>query len=104
MDKLSQASEDLLNNKTKNKVSNLFKALADPTRISILYALKHNRLTVSELTIVLNMTQSAVSHQLRTLRDANLVSFEKKGKEVYYSLADDHVHQIFDQAVEHVEE
>ena len=61
-------------------------------------------LCVCDLANVINTSQSAVSHQLRVLRDANLVVNNRVGKEVFYSLADDHVHEIFNQAIEHVEE
>lgn len=101
---LAKIKNTLISNETKNKVSHLFKALADPTRITILFALKGKSLTVSELVVILEMSQSAISHQLRVLRDSNLVNYEKKGKEVIYSLADEHVHEIFNQAIEHVEE
>ncbi|CDR30948.1 Transcriptional repressor smtB homolog [Acholeplasma oculi] len=88
----------------EHKVSILFKTISDPTRIKIIYALKNKELSVNEIVDKLEMTQSAVSHQLKTLRDVNLVTFQKKGKEVYYKLADNHVYMIFDQAIEHVEE
>lgn len=101
---LEDIKVNLINSKTKHKVSLLFKAMANPTRMNILFALKNNSLSVSELTTILNMSQSAISHQLRVLRDVNLVVYEKKGKEVYYSLADTHIHEIFNQAIDHVEE
>lgn len=93
-----------ISQETKQKVSNLFKTLSDPTRISIIYALTEKALTVTELSQKLNMTHSAISHQLRVLRDTYLVKNTKVGKEVYYELADNHVHTIFNQAIEHVEE
>jgi|SRR5690625_537030 len=86
------------------KVSNLFKVLRDPTRIDILYTLKENRLTVTEIKNELNMSQSAISHQLRILKDVNLVKDERVGKNVFYSLADNHVYEIFNQAIDHVKE
>lgn len=93
-----------INETTKQKVSLLFKTLADPTRISILYELTEKEISVTTLASNLKMTQSAISHQLRVLRDANLVNYTKVGKEVYYKLADNHIHTIFNQAIEHVEE
>lgn len=90
--------------KTEEKISKLFKTIADPTRIKIIYAVKNQELTVTEITRALLMTQSAVSHQLKILRDVNLVTKQRKGKEVYYKLADNHVYAIFNQAIEHVEE
>lgn len=91
----------LLSNKDKEKVSNLFKAISDPTRIDILSLLKEEALTVSEIVEKLKMSQSAISHQLKTLRDACLVRANRSGKFVYYSLKDDHVYEIFNQAIEH---
>lgn len=96
--------DKIINEETMSKVSSLFKVISDPTRINILYALKESSLSVTELTQALNMSQSAISHQLKVLRDANLVINQKKGKEVIYSLADSHVYEIFNQAIEHVEE
>lgn len=83
-------------------VSNLFKVLSDPTRIKIIYLLKDNTLSVNEIKDSLNMTQSAISHQLRVLKDTNLVKYERSGKNIIYSLSDNHVYEIFNQAIEHV--
>ncbi len=85
-------------------VSTLFKALSNPTRIKILFALKQKALSVTEITHILKMSQSAISHQLKELKMARLVKHQKKGREIIYELADDHVHQIFDMAIEHVKE
>lgn len=93
-----------LNDTTKTLISNLFKILSDPTRLSILDALKGKELTVTELTDELAMSQSSISHQLKTLRESNLVKFRRNGKEVIYSLSDNHVNSILDQAIEHVKE
>ncbi|WIF89043.1 ArsR/SmtB family transcription factor [Acholeplasma laidlawii] len=98
------AEQTLLESRIEDKVSILFKTLSDPTRIKIIYALKNKELTVSEIVELVGITQSAVSHQLRVLRNVNLVNYVKKGKEVIYSLSDEHVYNIFDQAVEHVKE
>ncbi len=86
------------------KVSRLFKTIADPTRLKIIYMLKNQELNVSKIVEALNMEQSAVSHQLKVLRDINFVSYEKRGKEVYYKLADEHVYMIINQAYDHVME
>lgn len=94
----------LLNEIEKQKVSNLFKVIADPTRIDILYTLKDSRLSVSEIKDKLNMSQSAISHQLRVLKDVNLVKDERVGKNIFYSLSDNHVYDIFNQAIDHVRE
>lgn len=94
----------LLCHEVEDKVSLLFKTLSDPTRIKIIYLLKDKELSVSEIINFLNMTQSAVSHQLKTLRDTNLVTYRKQGKNVIYRLTDDHVYMIFSQAIDHVME
>ena len=81
-----------------------FKLFGDTTRIRILWALDHAELCVCDIAALLNMTKSAISHQLRILRDGNLVRARRDGKVVYYSLADSHVKEIFEKAVEHLEE
>lgn len=85
-------------------LAEFFKVFADSTRIKILCALHECELCVCDIAALLNMTNSAVSHQLKILRQANLVKNRKQGKEVYYTLSDNHVRQIFDLAVEHLEE
>lgn len=85
-------------------MSKLFKVFGDGTRINILAALNSHEMCVCDLAVLMDMTKSAVSHQLRVLRDNNLVKFEKKGKHAYYSLADDHVKKILDVALEHINE
>lgn len=81
-----------------------FKAVADPTRLKILYALLNEELCVCELTELLGMTQSAISHQLRVLRNMRLVKYRKEGRSVFYSLDDEHINQLFIAGLEHVEE
>lgn len=88
----------------RKKVSDLFKVLQDLTRIDILYILKERKLTVTEIKDKLNMSQSAISHQLKVLKDVNLVKGERAGKNVFYTLADNHVYEIFNQAIDHVKE
>lgn len=83
-------------------LAELFKVFGDPTRVRILWALEHAELCVCDIAIILDMTQSAISHQLRTLKQAKLVKSRREGRVVYYSLADDHIHQIFAQGLEHV--
>lgn len=85
-------------------MSLLFKMFADPTRIKILTVLKEGSLNVCEISFILKMTHSAISHQLATLKMANLVKGEKVGKEVYYSLIDDHVSSLLSIGLEHVME
>lgn len=83
-------------------VAELFKVFGDSTRTKILAALFHHELCVYDICKVVNMTKSAVSHQLKVLRDYNLVKPRKQGKEVFYSLADEHVVMIYEKALEHV--
>ena len=85
-------------------MANLFKILGDVTRTKILAALEKGELNVSELSILINMQISAVSHQLRILRQAKLIKPKKVGKEVFYSLDDEHVSLIFNCALAHVKE
>jgi len=82
----------------------IFKVLGDPTRVRLLYALAQRELCVCDLSAVLGMTQSAISHQLRVLRSARLVRYRKAGKMVYYALADKHVTQFIDVGVDHARE
>ncbi len=84
--------------------ADLFKVLGDPTRMRLLYALSQRELCVCDLSAVLDMTQSAISHQLRVLRGARLVRHRKVGKIVYYSLADAHVVQLMEVGVDHARE
>ena len=86
------------------RLSDLYKMFSDPTRLKILWALHEDEICVCDLAVILNMTKSAISHQLKSLRTANLVKFEKRGKSVYYSLADDHVKDIFEKGFEHINE
>jgi len=85
-------------------LAGIFKVLGDVTRVRMLKALSIQELCVCDLAAVLDLTQSAVSHQLRLLRGARLVKYRKDGKVVYYSLDDDHVKTLFDQGLEHVQQ
>ncbi|MBQ6149191.1 MAG: helix-turn-helix transcriptional regulator [Oscillospiraceae bacterium] len=85
-------------------VAELFKNFSDSTRIRILYSLFEKERSVTEIAELLNMNQSAISHQLRFLKNSKLVSNRREGKTIYYSLADDHVYNIISQGIEHVEE
>lgn len=86
------------------KLSMFFKAISDETRIKILYSLSRSKMCVCDLAALLGMTVSAISHQLRVLRQAGLVRSEKQGKVVYYMLSDDHVNTVFNNAIEHIME
>ena len=85
-------------------LAELFKIFGDSTRIRILYVLFEAEVCVCDLAEALNMTQSAISHQLRILKQNKLVKSRREGKSVFYSLADDHVRTIIDQGREHIEE
>lgn len=85
-------------------LAELFKVFGDSTRIRILYALFESELCVGDMAQILNLTQSAVSHQLRILKDAKLVKFRREGKIIFYSLDDDHVRTMLSMGMEHVEE
>lgn len=82
-------------------LANLYKMFANDTRIKLMWALSHESMCVCDLAFLLGMTKSAVSHQLKSLRLSNLVRYEKHGKVVYYSLADNHVKDIFEKGLEH---
>ena len=84
-------------------LAELFKIFGDSTRVKILYALlEAEELCVCDIASLMDVTQSAVSHQLRVLKSSKLVKFRKQGKTVYYSLADDHVCRILSQGMEHI--
>lgn len=87
---------------TLYKLAELFKIFGDSTRIRILDTLEERELCVQEIADELTMTQSAISHQLRILKQADLVKSRREGKAVFYSLADDHVATIMAQGLEHV--
>ncbi len=85
-------------------LAELFKIFGDSTRIKILYVLFETEMCVCDIAQILNMTVSAISHQLRILKQARLVKFRKEGKSVFYSLADDHIKKIIDNGMEHINE
>ena len=85
-------------------LADFFKVFGDSTRIKILWSLEKSELCVCDIAVLLNMTQSAISHQLKVLKDARLVKYRKEGKIVYYSLDDEHVNTIFNQGFTHINE
>ena len=85
-------------------LAELFKVFGDTTRIRILYVLFEAEMCVCDIAQILNMTQSAISHQLRVLKQARLVRNRREGKQIYYSLADDHVRTIIGQGMDHIDE
>ena len=86
------------------ELAELFKVFGDTTRVRILYALSAQEMCVCDIAVLLNMNQSAISHQLRVLKQSKLVKYRKEGKTVFYSLDDEHVKHIFDQGFIHVSE
>lgn len=103
-EKVELAKQTMLDDDTLLDISDFYKALADSTRIKIINILEKNELCVCDISSILNMTKSAVSHQLKNLRELNLVTSRKIGKEVWYRLADDHVKEVFEISLEHVME
>ncbi len=85
-------------------IADFYKALADSTRIKIINALDKSELCVCDISALLNMTKSAISHQLQNLKEMRLIKGRKSGKEVIYSLADDHVRQVFEISMQHIKE
>lgn len=85
-------------------LAEFFKVFADSTRMKIIYALLNKELCVGDIANIVNTTQSAISHQLRILKQAKLVKFKKEGKLVYYSLDDEHIREIVMKGRNHIEE
>ncbi|MDF2485169.1 MAG: transcriptional regulator, ArsR family [Herbinix sp.] len=85
-------------------LADFFKLFGDSTRIKILWALERSEMCVCDLAVLLNMTKSAISHQLKTLRQDKLVKYRKEGKSTYYSLEDEHVKNILEIGLEHIGE
>lgn len=85
-------------------LADFFKVFADSTRIQLLCVLLKGELCVNDLSQELKMSQSAISHQLRLLKNARLVRFRREGKTLFYSLCDDHIQSILDQGMEHISE
>ena len=94
----SLPQEEFLDNLTE-----FFKIFADKSRLKILWLLDKNELCVCDIAALLNMTKSAVSHQIKLLRTSNLVRSRRDGKEIYYKLSDNHIAQIFETAVCHID-
>ena len=92
----------LPSDETLFELSDLFKLFGDTTRIKILYLLFEKELCVCDIATILNMTHSAISHQLSSLKKTRLIRSRKDGKVVYYSLNDDHIEDIFVKALEHI--
>ena len=101
---VSQVSKGMPCEEEFQDIADFFKVMGDSTRVKLMWALDRQEMCVCDLAVLLGMTKSAISHQLRALREAKLVKFRKEGKVVFYSLADEHVQQIFEKGQEHVRE
>ena len=101
---LQKVRQELPTDELLCDLADLFKIFGDTTRIKILYALLESEMCVCAIADLLGMTQSAISHQLRILKDADLVGYRREGKTIYYFLSDDHVRTIIAQGFEHLME
>ena len=101
---IEQVQEEMPEEEILYDLAELFKVFGDSTRIKILYVLFQSEMCVCDIAQLLNMSQSAISHQLRVLKQAQLVKYRREGKTVFYSLADAHVNTILNQGLEHIEE
>lgn len=102
--KIAEVKQKQIKEEQMMELADMFKLFSDSTRLRIICAILNNELCVCDLCELLNLTQSNVSHQLQLLRTAKLVKFRKEGKQVYYSLQDNHVERIIRMALEHLEE
>lgn len=103
-DVVMKVSEKLPKDEVLYDLAELFKAFGDSTRVKILCALFESEMCVCDLAALLNVSQSAISHQLKTLKSARLVKYRRDGKVIYYSLDDEHVKHVFDEGLRHVTE
>jgi len=101
---VAKVKENMPEEESLYDLAELFKVFGDSTRVRILWALDSSEMCVCDIAYLLNMTQSAISHQLRVLKQAELVKSRRDGKIVYYSLSDEHVRTIFDQGLSHINE
>ncbi len=99
---ISSVNDDMPDEEMLYDLAELYKVFGDSTRIKILYALFESEMCVCDIAQLLRMTQSAISHQLRVLKQSKLVKFRREGKTIFYSLADDHVRTIIGMGMEHL--
>ena len=104
LDIIDKVKKNMPKEETLFDIAELFKVFGDSTRMKIICCLFKSEMCVCDIAEIINATQSAVSHQLRVLKQAKLVKYRKEGKTVYYSLSDKHVEIIFNMALEHIEE
>ncbi len=103
-DVVTRVRETLINENHALSLADFFKVFGDSTRIKIINALFSSEMCVCDIAALLGMTQSAISHQLRTLKQARLINSKKDGKVVYYSLDDEHIKEIFNKGLTHIKE
>ena len=103
-DRVQRAGISMPDERTLDDLADFFKMLSHPTRLKVIHALEREELCVCDLAAVLGMTESAVSHQLRLLRNMRLVRHRREGKLVYYALDDQHVRELYEAALEHLQE
>ncbi|MBI4978906.1 MAG: winged helix-turn-helix transcriptional regulator [Spirochaetes bacterium] len=103
-DMVTRAQKNMPSEEIIRKAGDFFKTLGDPTRIKIINALLHEELCVCDIAAVLNMNQTTISHQLKTLKAADMVKYRKEGKIVYYSLDDEHITEIYQLGMVHIKE
>ena len=101
-DKVREAEKKLVDGLVATKLARTYQALADPTRVRIISALLATELCVCDIAALLGSTQSAISHQLRQMRDLRLVRTRKEGRIVYYTLDDEHIRELFNLGFEHL--
>ncbi len=102
--KVTSILKEMLTDDEARNLSETFRVLADPTRSKIIYALLKTELCVCDIASILNISVSAVSHQLRLLRNMRLVKYRKEAKMVYYSLDDKHISKLFNEGLKHIRE
>jgi ArsR family transcriptional regulator, lead/cadmium/zinc/bismuth-responsive transcriptional repressor len=102
-DQVRVAQEHLVDGLAATRLASTFQALSDPTRVRLISALVDSELCVCDLAAVLGMSQSAVSHQLRSLRDLRLVKARKVGREVFYMLEDEHIRELYQLGLSHIQ-
>lgn len=101
---MKKSASSPLDKETIQEISKVFKVISVPTRLSILFLLQHDELSVKSIAESLNMEQSAISHQLKTLKDSRLVKSKREGKSMIYSLDDLHVFSVLEQVLTHINE
>jgi ArsR family transcriptional regulator len=102
-EQVQAARADLVDSQAAATLAHTFQALADPSRVRLISALSNTELCVCDLAAILGMTQSAVSHQLRTLRDLRLVKSRRTGREIFYTLDDEHIRELFLLGLSHIQ-